>query len=148
LSHIPKRFEFQRVTSGVQNEKCALFARLAGKSNIGVEDELGRRRPEALGQLFPISPIQYESEVPDRDLFAIDTPGFGRTTLIRRQMGHDLVAKQVEIDPVLTRTPLWTTDQLSIKGASGGQIIDRESEMETGLAHGDFTSGTGLTDLT
>ena len=50
------------------------------------------------------------------------------------QVGDDLVAVEVEIDPGFAAASLGAAQQPAIEGASGGQVMDGEGEMEG--AHG------------
>jgi hypothetical protein len=51
---------------------------------------------------------------------------FGR----RFEMGDDLVAKEVEVDPLRRASPLRTAQQASIERPCSHQVIDRESNVK------------------
>jgi hypothetical protein len=46
------------------------------------------------------------------------------------EMRDDLMPEQVEVDPVIARTPLGTAKNLAIEMAGGGQVVDRKGEVE------------------
>ena len=46
------------------------------------------------------------------------------------EMGDDLVAEEIEIDPFVRAAPLRAAEQPAVKGARRGEIVDREGEME------------------
>jgi hypothetical protein len=48
-------------------------------------------------------------------------------------MRDDLVAEEIEIEPIVRRAPFATSKKLSIEGACFGEIVNRECEMEAGL---------------
>jgi hypothetical protein len=50
-------------------------------------------------------------------------------------MRHDLVTIQVEVDPFVGATSLPAAEQLAIKAASSGEIVDWKGEMERRQAH-------------
>jgi hypothetical protein len=50
-------------------------------------------------------------------------------------VGDDLVAVKVEIDPMVGAAPFGAAEQLAVKAASGGKVIDRKGEMERRKAH-------------
>jgi hypothetical protein len=47
-------------------------------------------------------------------------------------MGHDLMAEQVEVDPLGARAAFEATQQAAVEGSRARQVIDREREMEGG----------------
>jgi hypothetical protein len=50
-------------------------------------------------------------------------------------VSDDLMTVEVEIDPLVRASALGTAEQLAVKAASRGKVIDRESEMERREAH-------------
>ena len=50
-------------------------------------------------------------------------------------MGDDLVAVEIEVDPVLGAAPFGAAQQLAVEAARGGQIVDRKGEMEGRQGH-------------
>ena len=50
-------------------------------------------------------------------------------------MSDDLMAVEVEIDPMLGASPFRATKHLSVEAARGGKVVDRESEMERRKRH-------------
>ena len=53
-----------------------------------------------------------------------------RHGLVRVQMGDDLMAIEIEIDPGFGAAPLGATEQLAIEGARNSQVMDGERKME------------------
>ena len=45
-------------------------------------------------------------------------------------MGDDLVAEEIEVDPVGGAAPLRAAEQPAVEGARGVEIVDREGEVE------------------
>ena len=47
-----------------------------------------------------------------------------------REMGDDLVAEEIEIDPFVRAAPLRAAEQPAVESARGVEIVDREGEVE------------------
>jgi hypothetical protein len=45
----------------------------------------------------------------------------------RIEMRHDLVAEQVEVDPMIGRAPLGAAKHAAVKGSRRRQVMDRKS---------------------
>ena len=45
-------------------------------------------------------------------------------------MGDDLVAEEVEVDPVVSAAALGTAQDGAIEMAGGGEIVNREGDVE------------------
>ena len=71
----------------------------------------------------------------NRHVFAVDRVGRPGAHRFGRQMGDDLVAAKIEIDPALGASTLGAAEQPAVKGAGRGEIVDREGEMEERLGH-------------
>jgi hypothetical protein len=75
--------------------------------------------------------------VGDGDVRAVDGVAVeavcGRSGLV---MGDDLVAEEVEIDPVVGAAALRAAQDGAVKVAGGGEVVDREGDVERAdLAH-------------
>jgi hypothetical protein len=55
---------------------------------------------------------------------------------LRGQMRDDLVAIEVEVDPVVPATPFRAPEQPAVKGAGLAQVSHREGQVEARKAHG------------
>jgi len=49
----------------------------------------------------------------------------------RREMRHDLMTMQIEVDPLRIGAPFRTSENASVKCTCRGKIIDWESKMKT-----------------
>ncbi|MCY1279146.1 hypothetical protein D9M70_278910 [compost metagenome] len=49
---------------------------------------------------------------------------------IGREVGHDLVTIEVEIDPVRRTATLGTAEQVAVEVAGGRQVVDRKGKVE------------------
>jgi hypothetical protein len=50
-------------------------------------------------------------------------------------MGDQLMAMQVEIDPVARTPPFRAAEQLSVEAARRGKVVNRDGEMEGRNVH-------------
>ena len=82
------------------------------------------------GHRLPLRHLQHHAEMPHRNLIAIHRAGVVVAGLVGAQMGDDLVAEEIEINPIRRRAPLRATQQIAIKSARFIQGGDREGEME------------------
>ena len=57
-------------------------------------------------------------------------------------MGHDLVAEEVEIDPVLAAASLGASEQPAVERAGGFEVVDGEGEVEW-IGHAAVYEGGG-----
>ena len=70
-----------------------------------------------------------------RHVVTVHRAGAAMADFARRQMGDDLMAVKIEIDPFGGRASLRATQQSAIKRAGAGQVVDGKSEMEKRLCH-------------
>jgi hypothetical protein len=70
--------------------------------------------------------------------YSMSVHRIGQASRARRRIKvrNDLMAKQVEIDPVIAAPSLFTTQHAAIKSAGGVKVMDRKGEMK--WAHGFF----------
>jgi hypothetical protein len=50
-------------------------------------------------------------------------------------MGDELVAEEIEIDPMRRASPLRAPEQLAVETARGGNVVDGECEVERRKGH-------------
>ena len=70
-----------------------------------------------------------------RDVIAVDRIGGAGAHRIRSKMRHELVAVQIEIDPVTGASPLRAAEQVAVESPRRGKVVDRDCEMEWRQAH-------------
>ena len=70
-----------------------------------------------------------------RHLLAVDRIGRARAHRVRREMGDDLVAVEVEIDPMVGAAAFGAAEQLAVEAPRGGEIVDRKGKVEGRKAH-------------
>src|SRR5262245_9518233 len=89
---------------------------------------------------MPCVPFEHAAEVRHRHLLAVD---FVETRRPPRgiEMRDELMAEEVEVDPLVRAAALGTTEQPTVERARCGQIVNRNRKMEWG--HGCVTRRLG-----
>ncbi|MCY1238631.1 hypothetical protein D9M72_513810 [compost metagenome] len=80
---------------------------------------------------------------------AVYRAGLAAAAFFRCQMGHDLVAVEVEVDPVFRAAAFRAAQQFAVELARTGDAVDREGQVErgqdcSGFAHGVEIPGNGF----
>jgi len=73
-----------------------------------------------------------EKAVPHRHAVPIDRIALRRAGLAGRKVGHDLVAVEIEVDPVVGAAALGAAEELPVEAARRGQVMYGKSEVEWG----------------
>src|SRR5690606_25954064 len=110
--------------------------RLALEADVRFDDEFGAGGGEAVGQGLPVREREHHAEVGDGDVVAVDRVAGGDRGGIGREVGDDLVAVEVEIDPFRAAAAFGAADDTAPEGARGGEVVDREGEVEGAQGHG------------
>jgi hypothetical protein len=97
---------------------------------VGLDDEADAGALQLVGERLPDIEGEHCTEVAHGHGVAIDGAGALMTGLVGRQVRHDLMAVEVEIDPLARAPPLGAAEQLAIKATRGSQIVHRKSQME------------------
>ncbi len=138
--HLPiirKGLKFQRIPAGIADEHGLLLAGFSRKAQIGLDDKLSVRSGQTLGELIKAVIIQDQAEMPDRDLFAVDRIGRPSLAKLGRQMGDDLMAEQIKIDPMIALPPRAAAQHAGVEGPRRLQFVDWKRKVKAGaVAHG------------
>src|SRR5699024_8441756 len=94
------------------------------------------RAAQPVGQAVPVVPIENEAEVGYRDLVAVDRVGQCVTGFAFAQMRGDLVAVEIEIDPVVAFAAFVATERVAVKMPGGFEVADRKGKMKGAVGHG------------
>ena len=103
---------------------------LSREADARLDHEADLSVAQPVGERMPFAPGQDHAEMTDRHVFAIDLVGACLASFLGFQVGDDLMAEKVEIDPVGTGTPLGTAQHVTVKGARGGKVVNREGDMK------------------
>ena len=107
-----------------------LLAHLAGKTHARLDDELHALLAKARGEGMELVPLQHHAKVRHRHVVAVHRirvvgAGFGRA-----QMGNDLVAEEVEVDPFAAAAAFRAAEHAAVKRARTRQVVDREGKVK------------------
>jgi hypothetical protein len=156
LREVGEGFELEGVAGGIEEEHCRLLADFALEAGVGFDDEVDAGGAEALGEGFPVRLGEDDAEVRDGDVVAIDGIAvrvFGDCGS-GLEVGDDLVAEEVEVDPVIGAAAFGTAENLAIKEAGGGEIVDGKGDVKgaegghaiQGIAGGEVAGFAGSYD--
>ena len=84
---------------------------LTGEAHRRRDHEIDARLFEPLGQRFPLIHRQDDAEMRHRHVVAVDRIARPRRHRIGREMSDDLMAEQIEIDPMVGAAALRAAEQ-------------------------------------
>lgn len=96
---------------------------------MGFFGELDLVLHQPIGELLPRLPIQVEPEVGDGDVVPVEQR-VAHPLDRRRDVGHDLVTIEVEVDISVGASTLWAPHELAVEPARHGQVGHGEREVE------------------
>jgi hypothetical protein len=136
LMIIAEAFEFQRIPTGIKQEHRGLFAHFSLETDAGFHHEHHVELAQARCQLLPCRPFEYQAEVANRDVFAVDDVAQGRAALLGSQVRRQLVPLEIEVNPARFAAAFAASKDLDIKIPRGSKVVYGECEVEAGeLAH-------------
>jgi hypothetical protein len=112
LGDVSECFELERIACGVEEEHSCLLSHLAFEANLGFHDERDAGATEAIRQRLPGFHWKDDAEVGNGNVMAVDGILVSFAGAVFRgglEMRDDLVAEQVEVDPVRGAAALRTT---------------------------------------
>jgi hypothetical protein len=136
IVQIAEGLEFQRVARRVEQEHRGLFTRQTGESHVRLDDKRYVSLFEAICQRFPVGPRQNDAKV-----------GYGHGLPIHRivvrvdslrswyQVSDDLVAVEIEVDPVIITPSLGTLQQFSVELPSGRKVVNGKRKVKRWDGH-------------
>lgn len=116
-----------------------MFADLAFEASIGFDDEFDTGVADACGEGFPVRLGEDDAEVRDRDIVAVDCVAVrvGEVGGAGFEVGDDLVAEEVEVDPMPGAAALGAAEDGAVEVAGGCEVVDGEGDVEgTKRRHG------------
>jgi hypothetical protein len=127
---VRERLEFERVAARVQEEHGGLLAGFTLEANIRFNHELRARRLQFFRQRCPLRHGQECAEMAHGDAVSIDGVGCAAARFSRREMRHDLMTVEVEVDPVRSAAAFGATQQTAVEGARLLKAVNRKRNME------------------
>ena len=131
LGRVGHRLEFERIAGGIEEEHRRLLARLALEAHRRRDHELdaGVARAARPAPSTRPSAARARNAAPARPRRRPDWSR-GARTASGREMRDDLMAVEIEIDPMVGAAPFGAAEQLAVEAARGGEVVDRKGEME------------------
>lgn len=106
-----------------------MLAGLAFKSRIRFNQEVDFAG-KAFGEVAPALHIENEAKMAHWNGLGINVRRCSGRALVRREMCDDLVAEKVEVDPVLAAAAFRAAEQVPIKCAGYGEVVNGKGEVE------------------
>jgi len=136
LRHVGEGFELEGVSGRIVEEHGGLFADFALEADVGLDLEDLAGLFEAVGEGFPLVHGEDDAEVGDGDGVAVDgVVVFCRFFGAGLEVGDDLVAEEVEVDPFGAAAAFGAAEGLAVEVAGCGEIVDGEGDVEGGEGH-------------
>src|SRR5690606_22309133 len=131
LRRIPERLELERVARRIVEEHRRLLADQALEADPRLDHETRTGCPQAPCERMPRFPIEHHAEMRHRYIVAVDRivmpAALARAGI---QVGDELVAEEVEVDPLVSAAALRATEQPAVELAGQRQVMYRNGEME------------------
>ena len=118
---IPERLELERVAGRIVEKHRRLLAHLAREADAGLDLEAGARPAQPLGQRLPCLPFQDDAEMRHGNILPIHFVVMHVRLAARIEMRHQLVAEEIEVDPLFAAAALGAAEQAAIEVARGAQ---------------------------
>jgi len=138
LGEVGEGFELEGVAGGVEEEHGGLLADFALEADVGLDDEGDVGGLDAGGERLPGVHGEDDAEVGDGDGVSVDgvvVGGVGRGGIAWLEVGDDLVAEEVEVDPLVGAAAFGTAEDGAVEVAGAGEVVDREGDVKWGEGH-------------
>ncbi|SBV34318.1 protein of unknown function [uncultured Sphingopyxis sp.] len=132
MRQISKGLELERIARGVEKEHRRLLARLAREARVRFDHECDIVRLQPLGERLPFGGRQHDAEMRHGHVMPVDRimrrPAARRIDAVR----DDLVAVEIEVDPVGGAASFGTAENRSVEMARGIEVIDGKGDVKGG----------------
>jgi hypothetical protein len=136
LADIGEGFEFEGIACGIEEEHGCLFADFAFEADVGLDDKSGSGVAETLGESFPLLHREDYTEVRDGDVVAVDGIVMRLVAVGGRlEVRDDLVAEEIEVDPLCGAAAFGAAEGGSIECAGGVEVINGKGDVKRGERH-------------
>ena len=90
--------------------------------------------------------VEEDAEVGHRDVVVVDRIAAGVAAALGDDVGHELVAVEVPVDPRLGLAPLRAPERAAVEPPGGGEVVDGDGEVEPWPCHGVDATDRGFPD--
>src|SRR5690606_20764420 len=113
-----------------EEEHRRLLPGQALEAHVRLDDETRAGRSQPLREAVPLVHRKHDAEMRNGDVVAVDRVRRLGARMLGGEVRHDLMAVEIEVDPLVGAAPLGTPEQSAVEGTRRGEIVDREREME------------------
>jgi hypothetical protein len=135
LADVCEGLEFQGVSCGVEEEHGGLFTDFTLEADVGLDDEGDSGVAKAIGETLPNVHGENYAEVWDGDVVAVHGVVMDVGVYGGLEMGDDLMAEEIEVDPLSGAAAFWAAEDFSVKGAGGVKVVDRKGYVKRSERH-------------
>jgi hypothetical protein len=97
---------------------------------VRLDDERRAVRAQLVGQCLPFVHRQDGAEVAYRHVITIDRAGGAVAAFRGRQVRHDLVAVEIEVDPLGAAAAFGAAEQAAVKAPRFFEILHRKGQVK------------------
>jgi hypothetical protein len=137
LGDVGESLKLQRVACGIEEEHGGLLTHFALEADVWFDDEVDASIAKAIGERLPLVHRKNDAEVRDRDVVAID--GIVVIAAVARawlQVRDDLVAEEIEVDPLWGTATLRAAQCRSVEETRGVEVVNGKGDMKRSERHG------------
>ena len=133
MAYVGEGFELQGVAGWIEEEHGRLLADLATKADMGFDDEVDAGGAETVGEVLPVLHGKDNTKVRDGDVVSIDGIVVGVAAAVGGlEVRDDLVAEEIEVDPLGGAAALGTVQYGAVEGAGGFEVVDGKGDVKRG----------------
>lgn len=136
LGVVGEGLELEGVAGRVAHEHRPLLARLSLEADVRLDREPSARSAQPFGEAMELLDLEHEAEV--RHRYVVVVHGVGGDVTARppgREVGHQLVAAEVPVDPRPALPTLRAAEHRAVEPARVIEVIDADGEVEPRTSH-------------
>jgi hypothetical protein len=129
-----KCFELERIAGGIEEEHRGLFAGLTLEARVRLDDEFDAVAPDPFGQFGPLSRPQHHATVRYRNTLSVDRVEMAGQSTVQTQSGiqmaDELMAIEIEVDPLRAAAAFPATENVAVESAGFGDVAYLKGNVE------------------
>ena len=112
---------------------------LAFEAGIWLDNERHARRANTFGEIFPLLLREYDTEVRNRNVVAVDRVAVARSPVapcrVRLVVRDDLMSEEIEVDPMLRAAPLGAPENGAVEVARSLDVVHGKGDVKRAQLH-------------
>ena len=132
LIHIPKSLEFQGITRWIQEKHGGLFPDFAFKPDVGLDNKGDALGPKRFGEPLKGIPGEHHAVMRNGNILPVYGVGVQGLFGLRFVVNDDLMTKDVKIDPMITASAFFASQDIPVKTTTGFQVVNGNGDVKRG----------------